>query len=66
MAQQQEYFGQRDVAARFGISEHTLATWRTKGIGPRYLKVGSAVRYRLADVEDWIAGNTVVPAGGAQ
>lgn len=40
-----------DVAARLGVSAHTVRAWRGKGIGPRFFKMGRAVRYRLADVE---------------
>jgi hypothetical protein len=40
----------------------TLANWRSKGRGPKYVKFGdsptSPVRYRVVDVQDWIAGNT--------
>lgn len=40
----------------------TLEQWRYVGAGPRYVKVGSAVRYRKADVDKWLAENTVEPA----
>ena len=29
----------------------TLRRWRWKGCGPRYLKLGGAVRYELAEIE---------------
>jgi predicted DNA-binding transcriptional regulator AlpA len=42
--------------ARFlGIKEATLASWRCKGKGPRYVKVGGIVRYARADVDRWLA-----------
>lgn len=44
-----------DVAARYGLSEATLASLRTKGGGPAFLKVGTKVIYRFSDVEDWLA-----------
>lgn len=31
----------------------TLANWRVKGKGPRFVKVGGRVRYPIADVEKW-------------
>ncbi len=40
-----------EVSQRLGVSPFTVRSWRTKGIGPRYFKVGRAVRYRLADVD---------------
>jgi hypothetical protein len=33
---------------------NTVEGWRIKGIGPKYIKIGRLVRYRLADVEEWI------------
>jgi len=33
----------------------TLAEWRSRGVGPKYLKPGGHdVRYRLSDVEAWL------------
>jgi predicted DNA-binding transcriptional regulator AlpA len=31
----------------------TVYSWNSTGDGPRYLKVGRYVRYRLRDVEAW-------------
>ena len=39
-----------------------LADWRHAGRGPRYIKTGRSVRYRLADLETWIADHVVDPA----
>ena len=35
----------------------TLANWRYQGRGPRFIKVGRAVRYRRSDVEAWLERN---------
>jgi len=32
-----------------------LERWRVEGLGPAWLKVGRAVRYREGDVEQWLA-----------
>ena len=42
-----------EVAAYLGLAPITLAKMRTTGGGPRYLKLGRAVRYRMADVQQW-------------
>jgi hypothetical protein len=42
-------------------SERTLEQWRYLGRGPAYVKVGKAVRYRKADLDAWIARQTVRP-----
>lgn len=44
----------RQVAARFGLSEATLATLRTRGGGPRFMKRGARVYYKFADVQAWL------------
>jgi len=49
------------VARLFGIATNTLAKWRCRGHGPRFIKVGSAVRYRLADIEEYLRRRTVEP-----
>ncbi len=42
-----------EAAARLGVSRFTMRAWRLKGMGPRFLKMGRAVRYRPEDVEDF-------------
>lgn len=43
-----------EVAQYTGGSAQTLAVWRMKGIGPRYIRMGRQVRYRWDDVETWL------------
>ena len=52
---------EKEVATQLAISLASLRRWRVEGRGPRYLKLGASVRYRIADVEDWLASR---PAGG--
>ena len=56
---------QKALAQRWLISERTLEQWRWQGKGPRFLKVGSRVLYRLSDIEAFEAAsvheNTVGP-----
>jgi predicted DNA-binding transcriptional regulator AlpA len=42
-----------EVAARLGVSRFTVRSWRLKGVGPRFLKMGRAVRYRPEDVREY-------------
>jgi excisionase family DNA binding protein len=42
-----------EVAGRLGVSRFTVRSWRLKGVGPRFLKMGRAVRYRRQDVDDY-------------
>jgi predicted DNA-binding transcriptional regulator AlpA len=49
------------VAAICGLSAAAIRRWRLLRKGPRYIKVGSAVRYRLEDVNNWLGTR---PSGG--
>ena len=42
-----------EVAIRLGVSRFTVRSWRLKGVGPRFLKMGRAVRYRPQDVDEY-------------
>lgn len=42
-----------EVATRLGVSRFTVRSWRLKGVGPRFLKMGRAVRYRPEDVQEY-------------
>lgn len=44
-----------DEAADYvGLQKSTLEAWRCRGGGPRFVKMGRAVRYRQADLDAWI------------
>jgi predicted DNA-binding transcriptional regulator AlpA len=43
-----------EVEATLLIPERTLGQWRYLGKGPVWLKLGRHVRYRRADVEEWL------------
>jgi excisionase family DNA binding protein len=45
-----------EVAQLTGLSQETLAQWRSQRRGIPYLKVGRAVRYDLADVQAYLEG----------
>jgi len=40
-----------EVAARWNISPRTLERWRAKGTGPRFLRLGRLVVYRVEDIK---------------
>lgn len=46
-----KHLSQSDVAARWAISPKTLERWRWLGCGPRYIKIGGRVVYRLEEIE---------------
>ncbi len=47
------HLNQLELAVRWGISHRTLELWRWTGEGPKFLKVGGRVVYRLSDVEEY-------------
>ena len=60
-----QHIDQKELAKRWLISPRTLEQWRWQGRGPRVLKLGGRVIYRLADVDAYEADNlhfnTVAP-----
>ena len=44
---------QMELAARWRISPRTLERWRWTGEGPRFVKLGGRVVYRLSDIEEY-------------
>ncbi|QOQ83824.1 MULTISPECIES: helix-turn-helix domain-containing protein [Comamonas] len=45
------HFNQKQLAARWDVSEATLERWRCEGIGPNFLKLCGRVLYRQVDIE---------------
>ena len=41
------------------LDPDTLAGLRVRGTGPRYIKMGHSVRYRVEDLQSWVASKTV-------
>jgi excisionase family DNA binding protein len=48
-----------EAASLLGLSVKTLRAWRCHGRGPRFVKLGRAVRYLRSDVDEFIRKNTV-------
>jgi excisionase family DNA binding protein len=52
-----------DAAEFLGVAVQTLGVWRCyKRHGLPYVKVGTRVRYRMSDLQKWLAGRTCAPA----
>ncbi len=47
----------KQAAEYLQIKVQTLATWRNQGKGPKFCKVGRAVRYRPQDLETYITSD---------
>jgi predicted DNA-binding transcriptional regulator AlpA len=52
-----------DVARVTGLSVASVRRWRLFKQGPKYMKIGAAVRYRAEDVGAWLETR---PTGGGR
>ena len=44
-----------ELAALLGVERRTLQTWRARGEGPSFVKVGNVLMFREEDVTAWLA-----------
>ncbi len=49
----------REAAAYCRLGKPTLERFRISGDGPRYCKLGGAVRYRLTDLDTWLESRLI-------
>jgi len=52
---------EHQLAQMTKMSVATIRRWRLLRQGPKYLKIGAAVRYRLEDIASWLESR---PTGG--
>lgn len=55
-----QLFTPEEAAPLLNVKPQTLAKWRMggRGLGPHFVKVGRAIRYRRATLVSFIEGNT--------
>ncbi len=62
MATTPELLNEAQAAEFLQVTPGTLSVWRsTKRYPIPYLKIGSRVRYRRTDLEQWLRSRTVSP-----
>ena len=66
MPENQRLLNEKEVADYLGKKISALQKWRWAGRGPVFVKVGRLVRYRMSDIESWLATNTIIPRHEAQ
>lgn len=54
----QQYLTQKEAAYVLRLSERTLERHRLTGTGPKFVKAGRRVLYRVSDVEAWLNSRT--------
>jgi hypothetical protein len=50
-----ESLSEAEAGAFLGVSPHSLRDWRSRGVGPPFIKAGRRVVYRRADLEAYQA-----------
>lgn len=48
-------WGPKELADYLGVPVQTIYPWRTKHYGPPGRRIGKHLRFRPADVEQWVA-----------
>ena len=57
----QSLLNEFDVARITGLSVASVRRWRLLRQGPKYIKIGAAVRYKPEDISAWLESR---PSGG--
>ena len=52
-----ELINEEHASTILKVSTRTLQAWRVRGCGPKFRKLGRAVRYRLEDLETFVNEN---------
>lgn len=55
----QEYFKPKEAAEYLSSSASTLAKRRLYGGGPKFSRIGRAIRYAKSDLDQFMAANTI-------
>ena len=54
ISQPTQLLNEIEVSKLLAVSRKTLQSWRWRRIGPKFLKLNSAVRYRYADLMEYL------------
>lgn len=56
---QDPFLNTDDACAYLGVPKATLLTWRVRrpGYGPRAVKAGGRLKYRLSELDRWLASH---------
>ena len=57
-----DILSQDETAQLLRLSAKTLANWRARARGPRYVKMGGVILYRRADLDAYLEASVVEPA----
>ncbi len=57
-----EFMDEKQTAAKVSMTPGALRLARHRGVGLPYTRIGTRIRYRVSDIEAYLAANTVRPA----
>ena len=56
---EQRLLSESQAARHLAVSPRTLRNWRTRGNGPKFVKVSArCIRYRVKDLSEWTERRT--------
>ena len=56
----EELLTTKELAKVLNIDDRTPESWRMRGVGPRFIRVGGLPRYRPSDVREYLDANAAV------
>lgn len=54
-----QYVSEKEAAIITGLAVKTLSDYRYRSVGPVYMKIGRAVRYKVVDLGAWMDRHAV-------
>jgi len=51
------------AAKHLNVACQTLANWRSKRVGPAYVKMAGKIIYRRSDLDSYLAAHRIDPSG---
>src|SRR4051794_23543093 len=55
------YITTAEAARYLGVSQATLEHWRQLRIGPRFIRIGRSIRYRVSDLDAYMVTHIIDP-----
>jgi len=56
-------FQESELAELLGLTRAAVAQNRREGVGPKYLRIRRRIRYRGADIDQWLEQRMTNPEG---
>lgn len=54
----QSLLSDKEVESLYGLNAGTLRNWRVARRGPKFLRIGRSIRYRVSAVEEFLSACT--------